>query len=65
MVSYFFLKRLGKFVHARDAARRHNFLFTRFGAREGYVFAYGAVEQERLLQNDSELRAIRIQTDTR
>ena len=63
MVSYFFSKILGEFVHARDAAGFQDLFFGGVGAREGDVFSNGAVEQEGVLQDHAELRAVAIQAD--
>ena len=52
----------GELVHARDATGTHDFFFSRVGAREGDILANRAIEQERLLQYDSEVSAIRIET---
>ena len=60
-MSYFFSKRLGELVHARDAARLQDLLLGRARPRERDVLADRAVEQERVLQHHAELRAVRVQ----
>ena len=54
---------LGELVDARDAAGFQDLLFGGAGAREGDVFADGAVEQEGVLQDDAELGAVGVQAD--
>ena len=52
------LQRFGELVDAGDAAGFEELLFGGVGPGEHHVLANGAVEQERLLQNDAELRAV-------
>ncbi len=58
MVSYFCLEILRELVDAGDAAGFHHLFVCRAGAGEGDVFLNGAVEQESILQDHSQLRAI-------
>ena len=54
---------LGELVDAGDAAGVHELLFGGVGATEEDVFADGAVEEERLLQDDSQLLAVAAEAD--
>jgi hypothetical protein len=54
-------KRLGKLIHTRDAAGAHDFFFTGVRPREGHILTNGPIEQERLLQDDAQPRAIRVE----
>ena len=53
----------GEFIDPGDAAGFEYLLLGGVGAGECYVFPNGSVKQERFLQHDAELGAIRIQTD--
>src|SRR6267154_3984616 len=48
-----FLERFREFIHARDAASRHNFLFTSLRPRERHVLANRSIKQKRFLQHDA------------
>ncbi len=56
-------KSLGEFIDSGNAAGPQDLLFTRVRPRKGDIFANRAVEQERLLQNHSQLCAIRVEPD--
>src|SRR6266404_7633473 len=59
----FLLERFREFIDARDAASRYDFVFTGIRAVESHVFANRSVKQKSFLQDDAELRAIRIELD--
>jgi len=54
---------LGEFVHARGPARKQELFFRGVRAREQDVFANASVEQERVLQDHTELRPERVEVE--
>jgi hypothetical protein len=59
----FFGEIIGEFIDASDAASGEDFFFGGVGTGVGDVFADGAVEEERFLEDNAELGAIGAETD--
>ena len=60
-----FREALGELIDAGGAAGKEKLLFGGVGAGEEDVLADGAVEEERVLQDDAELRAEGVEVDVR